>query len=361
MVGRELKEKSKTVISAPEEFFQRVHEKFLTADKSSNEPKIVTLKVGDKIIRLHFASRALIPVITPALQHLNSPNSSYNADLDVYLWDSNSTGIPMVQRPWDDNAFSHKGIIKGFNTETIKTVYQTDRDILSILNLKTNKAIYWTSDVRTVPYFETGAPLLGILPQWFLENDNLFVHGGAIGVENKGILIVGPGGSGKSTTTLRCLNNQSLYYLADDYCLLDLNDSIQVHSIYCSGKLDPVQLSSFSFLKSAIYNPNSLHEEKALFFLHPLFAHRLMKTVPLKAIFIPQITSKGKTYISPASPVEAFKALAPSTLFQLPGFDHKASKMIAKLIKKVPIYHLKLGDDSKRVPEVIHNYLVKLT
>jgi len=321
---------------------------------------MLTFEVGGKVICLHFASHALIPLIAPAFGHLNLPNHPSNADLDVYLWDSKSTGIPMVQRPWNYDAFSHKGMIKGFDSEFVKTTYQTDRDILSVLNLKNNKAIYWVSDTQVVPYFETGAPLLGILPQWFLEEGELFVHGGAIGMEDKGVLLVGPGGSGKSTTALRCLNNLSLYYLADDYCLIDCNDPVYIHSVYCSGKLDPVQADSFSFLRPALHNPSNLDKEKALFFLYPVFAHRLLKAVPLKAIFIPQITGKGRTFLSSASPIDVFKALAPSTVLQLPGFGHKASKMIAKLVRKVPAYHINLGDDPEIVPEVIHEYMIRL-
>ncbi len=346
-------------MSATEEFFQRVHERYLTASESSGGPYMVTFEVGSKVIRLYFASPALISLIAPAFRHLNLPNNSSNADLDVYLWDSKSTGVPMVKPPWGNDAFLPKGAIKGFSDGFVRATYLFDRKALSLFNLRTDKAIYWVPDAHGVPYFETGAPLLGILPQWFLEKGKLFMHGGAIGIEDKGVLLVGPGGSGKSTTAIRCLNDFSLYYLADDYCLVNCNDPVYIHSVYCSGKLDPVQVESFSFLEPALYNPHTLHEEKALFFLYPLFAHRLLKTVPLKAIFIPQITRKGRTFLSPASPIDAFRALTPSTLFQLPGFGHTASEMIAKLVRKVPAYYLNLGDDPEIVPKVIHDYLIR--
>lgn len=344
---------------SPAEFFQKAYEQFMVACRSSGGPHQVSFRLAQKEIHLFFASPSLIPVIVPAFQHLKTSLCNGKADLEIYLWDYQSTGIPMVQPPWGKQDYLPKGAIKGYNKGDIRAIYLFDRNALSLVNFTCDKAIYWVPDARLVPYFETGAPLLGILPQWFFEKGKLFIHAGAVGVKDKGVLLVGKGGSGKSTTALRCLKHHSLYYLADDYCLLDFEPPIQIHSVYCSGKLDPVQVEASSSLKLSLYNSHRLRNEKALFLLFPLMANRLVKSVPLTAIFIPKITGKGHTFLSPASPTDAFRALAPSTILQLPGFGHKTSEMIAKLVQAVPAFYLNLGNDPELVPEVIYDYLVE--
>jgi hypothetical protein len=46
-------------------------------------------------------------------------------------------------------------------------------------------------------------------------------------------------------------------------------------------------------------------------------------------------------------------ALAPSTLFQLPGAGSTAIKTMKKLVGQVPGYILELGTDTAKIPETI--------
>ncbi len=341
---------------SPEELFDKVYEQYNIARKSIKEEHTVKLKIRDKVISLHFASYKLSSVILPALKHLfvSIPSKS---DFNLYLWDSVSTGIPMIQRPWGDDAFLPKGAVKGFSNDTIKTVFQADRNTLSLLDLKNNRAIYWVHDADAVPYFETGAPLLGILPQWFLKNGDIFVHGAAIGIEDYGVLIVGSGGSGKSTTALRCLKKKPFKYVADDYCLVEISNNVRAYSLYCSAKVDSEQIEEFSFLRNSLYNLNQLEKEKALFILFPSFINRLAKFLYVKAILIPFISEEKYTTLLPATTSDALKALAPSTVFQIPGYGKESFLKIANLVRKIPAYFLKLGRNSDEISEVIYKFL----
>ena len=345
----------------PNEFFLKVFEQYKKAAEVAGGPYYHWLKIGGKIIKLTFDTNTLLSMITPAFDHLTIP-PAIKADLEVFLWDSVSTDTAMVHRPWNDDAFLPRGEVKGFSNDQIKTVYLPDRDALSILDLQNNKAVYWVKDANTIPYFESGTPLLGILPQWFLSKGIIFVHGGAVGIQEGGVLIVGQGGSGKSSTALQCLkSSSSLYYAADDYCLLELDPLVKVHSVFCSGKLDPDQIDNLSFLKTVLYNSSHLQSEKALFFLAPRFSDRLIQDFPLKAILIPRIIGKGKTYFQSASAVEGLRALAPSTIFQLSGFNREAFSIMSALVQRVPSYHLYLGENREETSYVIKSLLKQLT
>ena len=261
-----------------------------------------------------------------------------------------------MERPWSDGAFKGRGEVAEYSDDSVKTVYIRDRVALSILNLKRNQAIYWTKDYRDVPYFETGAPLLGILPQWFQNKGACFLHGAAVGVDEAGVLIAGQGGSGKSTTALKCLEH-SLHYLADDYCLVEPSQHSEIFSVYSSGKIDPDQLTFFEPLRGSLVNAARVDTEKALFMFNAIHGNRIKESLPLKAILIPQITNLDTTSFRRARPIDAFKALAPSTLFQIAKYGQTSAKMIAAIVNSNPCYDLLLGRNLDEIPESIRNFI----
>jgi len=68
------------------------------------------------------------------------------------------------------------------------------------------------------------------------------MHGAAVSLNGKSILLTAKGGSGKSTTALSCFF-AGMSYLGDDYVTVKSGDVITTHSIYSSTKLFPDVLS----------------------------------------------------------------------------------------------------------------------
>ena len=65
-----------------------------------------------------------------------------------------------------------------------------------------------------------------------------FCTAAAVGQAAGGVLLVGAGGSGKSTCALSCLTSD-LLYAGDDYVAVELRPEPRVLSLFCSGKLEP--------------------------------------------------------------------------------------------------------------------------
>jgi subfamily B ATP-binding cassette protein MsbA len=72
-------------------------------------------------------------------------------------------------------------------------------DILNALDLQQNLAVYWVEDANRIPYYERGSPLSALLSLWMGARQRYFVHAGAVGNANGGVLLTGKGGAGKST------------------------------------------------------------------------------------------------------------------------------------------------------------------
>src|SRR6185369_1649438 len=113
------------------EYFDSVYELFESAQQVTGviERRYFT---GDYLVRLKFAGPALFS-LTRALEHLATDDDA-TPDLTICLWDSESTGQRMTQRPWQEDDFLARGVIQGYNTERIYTAFQHGSAAVSVLD-----------------------------------------------------------------------------------------------------------------------------------------------------------------------------------------------------------------------------------
>lgn len=329
----------------------------------------VRRKVGgsiDKFYTLHghliqfsFLGSALIPKLTPALEHWQvEPDGK--PELTICLWDDASTETIMPPPPWFGYAtYMPRGDIRGYNTERIRTAFQMGSDVLSALDLSQNVALYWTRNAKHLPQWEIGSPLRLILHWWLRPHGLQLVHAGAVGRLEGGVLLVGKGGSGKSTTALTCLHSD-LQYLSDDYCLISTDPVSAAYNLYNTGKVKEDNISRVPHLKQFISNIDRLDQEKALFFLNKSMPHKLVANFPLKAVLIPRVTGKVDTLLTPASATASIRALMLSTMKQLAGSGPATVQMVKSLVEQVPSFYLELGTDLTQIPDTILDLLTDL-
>lgn len=303
----------------------------------------VHLDVAGHVVRMGFAGDALVPALLPAVRHLEVPAPAGVPALDVGLFDTGSTGVPMPPPAWGPDAWGAKGEIAGFNDDRVRTVYDPGTEILHVYDVERSAAVYWAPAARTIPWWESSFPLRTILHWWSASSSRQPVHSGAIARGGVGVLVAGPSGSGKSTTTLACLE-AGLGYLGDDYVMLDV-DAPTVVSLYSTAKLEPDNLRRFPDLARLVANPDKLDEQKAMLFLHEHRPDQLVRRAPVGAVLLPRIAHTTRTTLAPAPAGAAMSALAPTTLFQLPGYGREVHAKCSRLVRSVPSYWLDIGED----------------
>ena len=185
------------------------------------------------------------------------------------------------------------------------------------------------------------------------------VHSGAVGLPEGGVLLVGKGGSGKSTSSLISLTSE-LRYAGDDYTMVSLEPQPTVHSLYSSGKVHADNLSRLPHLVPALSNGTLLNSEKGVVYVNEHFPDRTIAEFPLLAIVLPTITGRAETRTVPTSRAAALAALAPSTVFQLHTAGADALQYMGRLVRKVPAFVLELGTDVNDVPRVLLELLEEL-
>lgn len=310
-------------------------------------------RIGGKPVLMRFAGAAMADRFSPAIGHL-SETFHVEPDLTVHFFDDRSTGARMPPAPWPPEAPGARGVVQGYNDDRFFTVFESD--ILQMFDARRNAGIYWIRDYEWIPYWENSFPMRSIL-HWRFRHDPLqAIHAGAVGNASGGVLIAGKSGSGKSTTTLACLSS-GLLYAGDDYVLADIAGEPYVHSLYSTAKLVPDNCDRFPQLRPLVSNPDKLDEEKALIYLREHFPASIVRGLPLRAILLPRVTGRPETKLVKAGAMDAFRAIAPTTLLHLARATDEASRKISALCRSLPVYWLDAGTDLTQIPRVITEFL----
>lgn len=316
------------------------------------------MTIGDRVVRLRFSSKRMLALME-AFGHLEL-EAPATPELTVCLWDSPDGPEPPLPAPADPDAPRGTRIV--WNDGRLRGCYQPGQNTLSVLDQDGSRAWFWAADGSAMPYWEYAAPLRLILSWWLPSQGSALVHGAAVGRPAGGALIVGRGGSGKSTTSLLSLLG-GLSFASDDYVVVERDWRGRgpfVHSAFGSGKLDNEQCERFPDLWPAIVNPSRLPEEKAVFMVNRFAPTLMARSFPLRAILVPRITGRRDTEVLQGSPMAALAALAPSTIFQLPGDPAVELRAMAELVQAVPVRVLALGTDFAQIPSAIDRTLDQL-
>ena len=315
------------------------------------------LRIGSGLVRLRFAGTELAPRYLPALEGRVVPASSERPLVEVLLWDVPSTGCPPPAPGWSSSDRVARGEIPRFTDERVLTAYNVESSTLSIGDLGARVAVHCVLRPDDLPQWELGAPLRDILGWFLVTGSAQLVHAGAVGREDGGLLLVGRGGSGKSSTATACLGS-SLRFAADDYCAVEVGGGEpRAASVYSTLKLVDGDVARFPRLSGSASSFSSVHG-KRLVWLGGLDPAALIGGFPIRAVVLPRVASgEVVTRARRVGAGEALRALAPSTLFQIPGIGARSLDLMARLVRAVPAWALDLGSDRSGVVRALEDLL----
>ncbi len=339
----------------PVESFGSFYHVFNDAEKSTAESQQLYFKIAGYEVELRLANSALVPYITPGLEHLKThPKSS--AAFTICAWDSLSTGKQMPPPPWTQDEYDARGEVRGFYDNRIYAAFHLDANILSMLDVQRNIGLFWLRDATSFPSNLRAVPFRPIFHWWMREKGLLFVHAASAGIEGGGALFVGKGGSGKSSCALAS-SMSGMLYLGDDHVLIEPNPDPHVFSLYSSARMDTLLLEKIKKKSPLFHDIQIAAEDKALVFLNQIIPAQLVPGLPLRAVIVPQIAARTQSSIDAISPITALRALAPSTIFMLSGAGKKDLSEMVKIVQQVPCYSLQIGGDLWDVPDLIRQVL----
>ena len=303
----------------------------------------VYLKIAGKFsCRIRFFSEPLRRAFLPALTGILSPEpASMTPDFTFDCWESALCGFPIPPWPFGDGDV-RGGVVHQFDGEC-GAYFSHESGAFSYLDAGSRRGFFWLRNAEDLQGYEKAAPLLQLL-HWALGILGLHVtHAAAVATEKGAALLVGRGGSGKSTSAALCLE-AGMRHLCDDYCVLSMDGDPRVHSLFGTAKLHPRSLL-LSPLRSWSDRRAWSSDEKTVI----LLSTDNSPAPRLRVILLPSVTGKGAASLRPASPGESLRSLAPSSLFQLKGGEAASFALYSKLVRTLSSFHLDLGEQPETV------------
>lgn len=197
------------------------------------------------------------------------------------------------------------------------------------------------------PLWEHVAPLRGLISWWAGMNGAGLVHGASMAIDGRAVLLVGKGGTGKSTTSLAS-PHAGWTLLGDDYAIVEPGPPARVHVLYGRAKatqqtMELAKLDPSMGTGMRVHHQGQPHPKEVLA-LPPLAPSEA--SAELVAICAMQDRVPGApTEVQPMSSAAVLRSLAPSTLVQQTGRWDDTWKVMASIARSVPGYGLRVGDD----------------
>lgn len=223
-----------------------------------------------------------------------------------------------------------------------------------VLDAGRDLAIRWAVSGDVVPW-ERISPLQHGARWWASRNGGALVHCGAVAGDGGAVLLVGPAGAGKSTSTLACLG-AGLDVLGDDYCFVTAPGAAApavVGQAYRYAKLDERALGLLPHLRERVAGPalrgKSLVEMDAL---EPVGR-------PVRAICSVVQVADGPTRVVPASKQRVLLAVAPSSMFQVRLHERPTLEVVSATVRSAVCARLEVSDPAA-IPDVLHSFLAEI-
>jgi|LakMenEpi03Aug12_release.lakeMendotaPanAssembly.Ray.scaffolds.fasta_scaffold230057_2 hypothetical protein len=203
---------------------------------------------------------------------------------------------------------------------------------LRYLNLKKNFGLLYVNNFKKLPKWNICAHFRLFIHILALKYKSIQLHGSSILYKKKGIVILGDGGAGKSTSTINAIQFYNANTVGDDYFLF-CSKTLKVFPIYRTIKFKNKQSKTITFLKN--YKSVSGEKGKNVYYCNT----SKKKGVIINNFFINKIvilTKKKKVN---------FFDLIKSTMLQVPYWPDKTIKVLVSIFKKYEyqIVNIKYG------------------
>ena len=313
---------------------------------------------------IEVVGEALFDRIAPALSHLAPAGAPADGapDFTAALWDADATGIREVP-PAPGESPTAPALISV--SADGRWVVQRRTHAVVGHDRARGAVVGWFAGVPRLPLYDRGRPLH---PQILLANQDRGappLHAALVARGGRGALLVGAGGSGKTTASLACLL-AGFDFLGDDYVSLmrDGRGRFVGHGVYSSTHVDPTHLRRFPELHARAVLPSWPGEDKAVVFLRDVVEQvagcgRLLRESPIDALFLPSVRGDA-TRVVPATPAEAGRRLVQGGLALAAHAGAGGMAELFELAAGVPPFRLDLGTDLSAIPVAIDAVLAGL-
>jgi len=303
-------------------------------------------RFGPCYIAVRFIGGSVHNTVTPVIAHAEVDNVPEKVEATVYAVDTAATDFPAPPSDWPfeiETTQDHQRIC-WLPDEGIAFTSDEARGIWHLYDITGKQGLYWIRDVTQLPFWEPGSPLRHFI-HWATQSvDCAMIHAAAVGYANRGFLLTGAGGSGKSTTTAAAVS-QGWSTTGDDFTLVNPHGEATAFPIFNVMKLTDQSLTWFADFVGHAKNQPTAPDEKTLISLSAVAGEKFVARLPVHALLSLELTGEETSEFEAMSKRQAVAALAPSTMNILRTGMPETLTACSAIARNLPTIKFKVGRD----------------
>jgi hypothetical protein len=314
--------------------------------KTTPEPIEAQARCGPFGLRLSFASQDLASMFLPA--YIQRVPDTIDLDLRFITGADHDLSGLVPEAAEKPRLLIEDGIYSVWQPAVIPVLYAVD--------LVTRRGIAWLPKGEAPPWIRS-RPAISLIHAMMHETPWCAVHAAAVGSTAGFTLLAGEGHSGKTTAALACAK-AGWRYAGDDFVAVN-SETGEIEPLFCSARLRPALVDTFQDFIGKTTPVSDFNGEPR----HELSLADLGERIgggQLRALFIPRRRGAASPEFTPARQSDAFRALLPTTAYELPGWPNVIADKVARIAGLAPVFFADTGTVPMDIPSAFARQLERL-
>jgi hypothetical protein len=291
------------------------------------------------------------------IRHSGPPVLPGHERMQVFVAHPGVAGMP-VPANWAEEPYWPHRIAEVLAAEGLRGSYYHDLDHWHVYDTQARAGVQLMRSKDAYPPWEPGAPLRPFLHWHYAERNMRLAHGGTLGVDGRGVLLAGAGGSGKSGTVIAGLIH-GLQSVGDDYVLLGAGSGVIAYPLFATLKQDAAGFQRLDLGRFVSSDLPLNWQGKHQFSIRDIAPCPTPSQMKIEALLVPRVSgSRRRTKITAMPRREAMLALAASSIYQMPGERESGFRFFSSVANELPCFRLELGREPAEIADKVSDFIL---
>ena len=312
--------------------------------KMQADTNTLTVFAGPIVIKLLFSSSTMAKSYGQCLMH--APHIVSDLTINIITADDIDLKRLIPDPQEQGRAFDHGRYFCLWHFEQHPILYLLDR-------VQARGLIWFASG--HVPAWELSRPACPLIHAYLSNTNWSTVHGAAVGIAGRMLLLAGPGRAGKTTAALSCAL-AGWDYAGDDYVLTDTSSG-RIEPLYNSARLRADIAPWFQKLLDPAIPQTDGEDPRFELRLRDHLGPSQIRGGQLAALLLPRRKGASRPQFERARRGDALQAMLKNTMLGAPGPLRVTANKLSKLITHAPAFFVDTGSDPRVIPQALEEFM----
>lgn len=314
-------------------------------------PQQTWVDLGGIPVGVETAGESLHPRITRML--LRSSQRPFQTDARILAFDVARTRILPPRPPWGEDTRGFAAGVRGLPEDRFLAEFHADPETFAVYDRGRRVSVYWSRYADGLYRSLESAPLRAQMRWMGMDRGLHLMHAAAVGRGGDGLLLMGAGGAGKSTTAFAAML-AGMEFVSDDFCVLrcEPDGSTTVMPLVTIGRATENTMRLLPGLAERVVNRGAPADHKAEIEL----ADVITPALTVRALGVP-VQDRVPGAPRPLPTGTFVRKVLLGTMSSYPGMADVSFRFLARLAGGLPCFELPVGPDLADVEDLIDGAL----